>query len=420
MGFFGPRSFAGFQGFNSPPGATLLFADSFVGPSLDTSKWISTMYWGSSPPRNPGTGEIQSYDPSAISVSNGLTITATKTPGAPAANGPKTGTSAADIGGAAPWVNPTNAQASDNVYATFTATSTGNSNYFYMTGFDFSAIASNAVITGVLIEWECKATAASTFAIPESYLVTAPATAISNSFTSSSTLISTTEGFVSGGSSTSLNNAALTPAIVKANGFGVTFNFGKIAGATSQTASLDSVRMTIYTDTSTYTSGIINTYGKFSHKYGYIEASCKIPGGGNGHWPAFWFANADDPTVWPPELDVAEWGWNNDKVNLNVHWNNGGTPAQDSTLIDKTPTDLSAAFHTYAVDWQPTYIRWYIDGVQVKEVTTVAEIPTNNLYLILNYAIGNPNWNLINMPDASSIFPGQYQVQYVKWWDRKP
>ncbi|MDR1182902.1 MAG: family 16 glycosylhydrolase, partial [Bacteroidales bacterium] len=40
------------------------------------------------------------------------------------------------------------------------------------------------------------------------------------------------------------------------------------------------------------TSGRVNTNGKFSFKYGKIEASIKLPKTANGLWPAFWLLGA--------------------------------------------------------------------------------------------------------------------------------
>lgn len=403
-------------------GPRILFEDKFDGDELDPTKWVDGMYWGYDPPRNPGTGEIQTYTPTAISVGGGkLEITSTKSAGTPTANGPYTGGTASDLGGGAAWSNPTNAQSSNNTYATRTQSATGNSNYFYVTGFSgLSAIGDNEVITGVKIEWECLASAANTFRIPESYLMTSSSNPISTTFTSTPPILPTSEGFISGGGSSSLNGASLTPAIVKAAGFGVAFNVEKYAGATSQTASIDSVRMTVYTDSSTYTGGIITTYGLFGHKYGYIEGEFQIPGGGKGHWPAFWLANAENPAVWPPELDIAEWGFNNSIAHVNIHWDDGGHQ-ENPMPVDLSPTDLSADWHKYAMDWQENSVQWFIDDVLVHETTDPDEIPDIEMYLIINYAIGNPGWPaFVGMPDGTSIFPGVLKARNVVWRDRKP
>ena len=52
-----------------------------------------------------------------------------------------------------------------------------------------------------------------------------------------------------------------------------------------------------------YTSGAIDTRGKFEVKYGYIEGRFKMPKQ-LGTWPAFWTLQDG----WPPEIDIFEVG----------------------------------------------------------------------------------------------------------------
>nr|HPR62491.1 glycoside hydrolase family 16 protein [Prolixibacteraceae bacterium] len=58
-----------------------------------------------------------------------------------------------------------------------------------------------------------------------------------------------------------------------------------------------------------YTSGRVNTRGKFAFRRGKLEASIKIPDLANGLWPAFWTLGYT-PVGWPDcgEIDVLEMG----------------------------------------------------------------------------------------------------------------
>jgi beta-glucanase (GH16 family) len=58
-----------------------------------------------------------------------------------------------------------------------------------------------------------------------------------------------------------------------------------------------------------YTSGRVNTRGKFAFRRGKLEASIKIPDLANGLWPAFWTLGYT-PIGWPDcgEIDVLEMG----------------------------------------------------------------------------------------------------------------
>lgn len=154
----------------------------------------------------------------------------------------------------------------------------------------------------------------------------------------------------------------------------------------------------------------------FEFLYGQIEAKIKVPKG-PGIWPAFWLLQSDG--TWPPEIDVMEIVDPEAKhVAQHHHY---GTADTDFTKYPGkgylTGVDLSQDFHTYGVDWQRDYIRWYLDGKLVQEFTDKANIPSKPMYLLLNLAIGG-EWpeQYGNLAEAS--FPAEMQVDFVKVWQR--
>ena len=77
-----------------------------------------------------------------------------------------------------------------------------------------------------------------------------------------------------------------------------------------------------------YTSGAINSDGKFNYQYGYYEANLKTSST-QGAWPAFWMLQSG----WPPEIDIMEAPinpsagltvWNN---NVALHYSTSGGDA---------------------------------------------------------------------------------------------
>ncbi len=150
--------------------------------------------------------------------------------------------------------------------------------------------------------------------------------------------------------------------------------------------------------TNLYNSGMINTYGKFSQTYGYFEMRAQIPSG-QGMWPAFWLYNYKNPVVWsPPEIDVMEIGGGLPGTDyMSYH---GPSSGQSQNVM--TTGDLSLAYHTYAIDWEPGSITWYLDGVQKYQITsaTVSDIPSTPMYILANLAIGG-NW--LGNPDSATI-----------------
>lgn len=72
--------------------------------------------------------------------------------------------------------------------------------------------------------------------------------------------------------------------------------------------------------------------------------------------------------------------------------------------------DLSADFHTYAVDWQPGgVLTWYFDGKQTCQRFAPGYFK-GPMFLILNTAIGG-HWP--GPPAAGTHFPQQMGIDYV-------
>jgi beta-glucanase (GH16 family) len=153
-----------------------------------------------------------------------------------------------------------------------------------------------------------------------------------------------------------------------------------------------------------YTSGMIASYDRFTFTYGYLEMRAKIPSG-RGLWPAFWMhLNDDDKSG---EIDVFEFlGHEPNIIHMSYHfpelhefWFNGPDYSQD--------------YHTYAVDWQPDRIVWYVDGVERARATT--DIPNEPMYIIANLAVGG-DWP--GSPDENTQFPAQYDIDYIRLYQR--
>jgi beta-glucanase (GH16 family) len=168
-----------------------------------------------------------------------------------------------------------------------------------------------------------------------------------------------------------------------------------------------------------YTSGMISSGGRsgsvapgFSYKYGYAEARVKVPAG-KGLWPAFWTLPTD--YSWPPEIDVMEiLGDKPNQQEMHYHYLDGGGTHRGPGQAWVGP-DFSAGWHTFGVDWQPSALVWYVDGVERWRFTDASAITSKPQYLLLNLAVGG-NWP--GSPDASTPFPSNYLVDYVRVWDR--
>jgi beta-glucanase (GH16 family) len=148
------------------------------------------------------------------------------------------------------------------------------------------------------------------------------------------------------------------------------------------------------TQTFPITSGAVSSYGSFEFTGGYLQISMKAPAG-DGAWPGLWLlpgkgaGNSRDNF----EIDIQEGGYTgsgpaNQAFSANLH-----TPGGNFGKVINTGVDLTADFHTYAIDWVPgKSITWYLDGKQMAQVTSAQmPIPNQPMELIIDNQVANSN-----------------------------
>jgi len=169
-----------------------------------------------------------------------------------------------------------------------------------------------------------------------------------------------------------------------------------------------------------YTSARLVTKGKFTQRYGRLEARIRAPAG-QGMWPAFWLlGDNDDSAGWPQcgEIDIME-NVGNEPNNVygTLHGegysNEGGLSA--SYTVPGAP--LADDFHVFAVEWEAAAIRFYADGI-LYSTRTPADIPAGKkwaydhpFYMLLNLAVGG-TWP--GDPDATTKLPQTMRVDWVR------
>jgi beta-glucanase (GH16 family) len=164
-----------------------------------------------------------------------------------------------------------------------------------------------------------------------------------------------------------------------------------------------------------YTSARMKTQGRRSWKHGRIEARIAMPSF-QGVWPAFWMLGDNITTVgWPAcgEIDVMEHVNTGGTVHGTIHWQDHNNTY--ANYGGSTNTSITS-FHVYSVEWTPTYIRWFVDGVQYHEANIANGINgtsefQNNFFILLNMAIGG-NWPGFTIDN--NAFPANMYVDYVR------
>ncbi len=169
-----------------------------------------------------------------------------------------------------------------------------------------------------------------------------------------------------------------------------------------------------------YTSSRLITKSKFSQKFGRFEARIKIPFG-QGLWPAFWLLGDNISSApWPAcgEIDVME---NIGKEPATVHGTIHGTGYSGASGIGSYYSLSSGRFaddfHVFAVEWEPSQIRFYVDA-NLYASRTPSDLPLgatwafdHGFYILLNVAVGG-TWP--GNPDSTTTFPQAMMVDYVR------
>ena len=171
-----------------------------------------------------------------------------------------------------------------------------------------------------------------------------------------------------------------------------------------------------------YRSAKIHTQGKQQFQFGRIDVRAKLPKG-QGIWPAIWMLGTNINDVgWPAcgEIDIMELvGHEPNIVHGTAHW---GAQGSGSSIFKGSPISLSEdfaeKFHVFSLVWEPNQLVWYMDEVAFHTITPAdmqgQEYRFNApFYMIFNVAVGG-NWP--GNPDATTVFPQQMEVDYVRYF----
>ena len=176
----------------------------------------------------------------------------------------------------------------------------------------------------------------------------------------------------------------------------------------------------------TYTSARLKSQGLRSFRYGRLEARIKMPAG-QGFWPAFWMLGNDiHHSPWPAcgEIDIMESIGKSPSNNYGSIHGTGFTGTSITTSYTLREGKFADAFHTFGILWSPGEMKFYLDDPSnVYTTYTPASLTaggiwpfdSRNFFFILNLAVGG-DWP--GSPDASSVFPQEMLVDYVRVYEQ--
>ena len=149
-----------------------------------------------------------------------------------------------------------------------------------------------------------------------------------------------------------------------------------------------------------YTSGAINTKGKYEFQYGKITFKTKTVIG-NGLFPAIWLLPSDNDRY--PEIDLIEiLGEKPNELWIGMHFINDNIKSAYFTnyYVDND-------YFTYEFIWTKDKIECFINNKLVYETTE--NIPHEKMYIIINLAVGG-DWPT-DVDDTS--LPSSFLIDYI-------
>lgn len=176
----------------------------------------------------------------------------------------------------------------------------------------------------------------------------------------------------------------------------------------------------------------VETFDGYRTKYGYFEMRCKAPSCGGGGAIAWWLIGVEDDGKMTVDEDGNEqWVTNHcgeidiieniidqpnfQRFNVISHTDDSLTSTQLRQTIDG---DFVNEWHTYAFDWTPEYMDFYIDGVLYKHVDQSVQYEMCviiSMYMVTNpESVPNYSWGY-----ANDVFPKTWEIDYMRVYKKK-
>ncbi|MBR4051241.1 MAG: glycoside hydrolase family 16 protein [Clostridia bacterium] len=167
----------------------------------------------------------------------------------------------------------------------------------------------------------------------------------------------------------------------------------------------------------------VEPYEGYATQYGYFEIRMKMPDTGGGGYASWWLIGTQDDahsdgtmSKQNGEIDVLETFFKSPGVfEPKVHaWDDPDLDEWASKVeLDGDPSDYINEFHTYAMDWRPEGITFYVDG---KEVAQTKESPQYRMCMILSMYI---NSDFSGWDEPENEYPIEWLIDYVRVYKDK-
>lgn len=178
---------------------------------------------------------------------------------------------------------------------------------------------------------------------------------------------------------------------------------------------------------SAYASGLLETYGKWTQRYGYFEARMKLPTA-PGLWPAFWMmpdrgaaagaqGKRQDTANGGMEFDIMEHltRWGGLRYNIAMHWDSYAQGKHKQTGTERIYVQPDKdGFITAGLLWLPGLAVYYGNGREVGrwEDPRISNVPSDMMF-----TLPTGGWDNSRLEDAK--LPDDFTIDYVRAWQRR-
>lgn len=157
----------------------------------------------------------------------------------------------------------------------------------------------------------------------------------------------------------------------------------------------------------------VETTDLFACKYGYFEMRAKLPDCDGGGHVAWWLVGTQDDaqtdgtgSVQTGEIDILETTFDSPNTySPKVHkWTDTNlTEFEENVTLEG---DYTGTYHTYAMNWTPEGITFYVDGVQI---ATTTNSPNYEMAMLLGIYT-NCDWD----GEVNDVYPKNFYIDYIR------
>jgi len=162
-------------------------------------------------------------------------------------------------------------------------------------------------------------------------------------------------------------------------------------------------------------------YTKQTFKYGKFEARILMPAGSGVVSSMFLYYNDSykgSPEPWR-EIDIEVLGKNPTQFQSNIITGNAANRIT-SEDYHAVPEGAHQIYHTYAIEWTPNFVRWTVDGIEVRKTPgqQVVDLQDKEQNLRFNLWAANITSWVGSWNDA--ILPVYQYINWIKVWNWTP